>query len=262
MEKHITKLFAIAALCMAMWSCEKEEVPTYDSPTAINFLAPDGYGGFTDNYLNLASEINLYELYLEGMDVGEKELLVGFQIEGKIPDKDMKVRFATEKVDDAEQALIDCPADSVVKAGEYRQTATFICHKPAEMEKEYSAYIVFDYANSDVVAGTKERQKFKVTVKDVTDWGGMYVSDEDEWNAYYSDVLGKYGPMKVRFILYALGKQGMTYASIGYKYYYTPYYPSYGLQAQMDYIKQALDDYNAAQGTPLCEPDGTPVTFN
>ena len=41
----------------------------------------------------------------------------------------------------------------------------------------------------------------------------------------------------------------MTYASIGYKYYYTPYYPSYGLQAQMDYIKQALDDYNAAQGT-------------
>ena len=54
---------------------------------------------------------------------------------------------------------------------------------------------MFDYANSDVVAGTKERQKVKVTVKDVTDWGGMYVSDEDEWNAYYSDVLGKYGPM-------------------------------------------------------------------
>ena len=260
MKKTIKNILALAAICL-MWSCDKAEVPVYDSPTAVNFLAPDGYGGFKDNYLNLNTEINLYQEYLNTMDVGKKELLIGFQIEGLIPEKELKVRFSTEAVEDVEQASVELPTDTVFRVGQYMQTATVLCLKPAEMEKTYSTYITFDYANSDVVAGTKERQKFKVTIKDVTDWDGMYVTDESEWNEYYSDVLGKYGPMKVRFVLYALGKTGMTYGSIGYKYYYTPYYPSYGLAPYLDYLKETLAEYNAANGT-LTEPDGTPVSFN
>lgn len=261
MKRTIKNILALAAICL-MWSCEKAEVPVYNSPTAINFLAPDGYGGFKDDYLNLSVEINLYEQYLKTMDVNESELQIGFQIEGLIPETDMRVRFSTEAVEDYEQAQVELPTDTVIRAGQYKQTATIKCLKPAEMEKAYATYITFDYANSDVVAGTKERQKFKVTVKDKTDWDGMYVTGEDEWNEYYSDVLGKYGPMKVRFVLYALGQQGLSYSSIGYKYYYTPYYPSYGLSPYLDYLKETLDIYNASHGKPLTEPDGTPVSFN
>lgn len=261
MKKAFYRIWVMCALCIVC-ACSKEEVPLFDSATGINFLAPDGKGGFDDNYLNLSGEINLYQSYMTGMDVQSKELVVGFQLEGLVAGKDMKVRFGLEAVDNYGMAQIDLPADSVIRAGEYLQTATFVCNRPLEYDKVYAAYIVFDYANSDVVAGTKERQKFMVVVKDYTDWAGMFVNGKDDWNKLYGSVLGEYGPVKVRFILYALAKQGASYASICNRYYYTPYYPSYGLQKKISYLKSELDAYNAAAGKPLCEPDGTPVSFN
>ena len=139
MKRTIKNILALAAICL-MWSCEKAEVPVYNSPTAINFLAPDGYGGFKDDYLNLSVEINLYEQYLKTMDVNESELQIGFQIEGLIPETDMRVRFSTEAVEDYEQAQVELPTDTVIRAGQYKQTATIKCLKPAEMEKAYATY--------------------------------------------------------------------------------------------------------------------------
>lgn len=262
MKRLLYNIIWLVCVLGVVCACSKEEVPLFDSATGINFLAPDGRGGFSDNYQKLSREVNLYRDYMKGMDVQSRPLGIGFRLEGLVAASDMRVRFALEPVDGHDMAQIDLPADSVVRAGEYMQTATVVCHRPAEYDKAYAAYIVFDYANSDVVAGTKERQKFKVVVKDDTDWVGMFVSGRDEWNKLYGGVLGDYGPLKVRFILYALAKQGMSYSAICNKYYYTPYYPKYGLQKKMDYLKAELDAYNAASGEPLCEPDGTPVSFN
>lgn len=260
MKKNILYLIALAMITM-LGSCSQEEIETYNSPTGINFLASDGNGGFTDNYQNLSKEINLYTEYMNTMDIKDVELKVGFQVEGLIPDKDMKVAFTSEAVDGFEKLDIQAPTDTVVKAGTYMQTATILCQKPAGFGKTYATNICFDYANSDFVAGTKERQKFKVIIKDETLWEDMWVEDENEWNEYFSSTIGKYGPMKVRFVLYALAKKGLSYSSINYKYYYTVTYPSYGLVPQLDYLQSELEAYNASHGTPLTEPDGTVVSF-
>lgn len=246
---------------MAVASCQEEEVQPFTAERGINFLIyTNGY--YDDDPTNLNAEYNFYSYYVtRGLAADSLPLKVGIELEGQLSDQPIHVSLKAEKDSVYELPELVMPGDSTIEAHGYQRTMTILCKKPATYDKTYKAIIGFDYANSDVVAGTRERQKYTVTVTDSTIWSDMYASGEEEWNQNFSAVLGKYGPVKVRFIMAALGQEKYTYNSIKYLYYYTIYYPNYGFTSVIDDLKKALADYNQKYGT-LKEPDGTAVTFN
>ena len=99
-----------------------------------------------------------------------------------------------------------CPKDSVIKAGEYYVRMAVLVERPAVYNKEYQVKITFDYANSDVVAGSKERQSIILKASDKYEitQQNMGVGSEEEWNSTFGPYIGVYGPVKVRFILSVL----------------------------------------------------------
>lgn len=251
-------------LALSLTGCKEEEVQPFDSDPGINFLAPNGRGGFTDDYTNLKATCNFFDYYLakHDIDIENADIQLCLQLEGRLSDKPLNIKLKAEPVEGYEMPDLVMPADSILEAGAYRRTFTIGCKRPKEYDKEYKAIISVDYDNSDVVAGTMERQQFELTVTDATDWAMMNVETPEEWNEAYSSVLGQYGPVKVRFMQAALGKLDYTSSRIQNLYYYTQYYPAYGFKRVIEDLKTALQEYNSTHDKPLTEADGTLVTFN
>ena len=134
-----------------------------------------------------------------------------------------------------------------------------------EYNKEFKAKLVFDYANSDVIAGTKERQEYVITVSDELIWEDMYVSDLANWNEVCSPYLGEGGDVKLRFIYVGLKPLGYNYNTVKSGCYYYVYMgrPTSGFREkyELTYLRNSLAEYNASHDNPLTELDGTPVTF-
>ena len=244
--------------------CSEEEVQPFTSELGINFVLVDQYGYYQDNYQNLSTTYNFYPQYLtQGMEVARASIRLGVQLEGELPERPVNVRLKALPVEGYETADLILPGDSVIAPGEYRRTLTIDCNKPSAFDTEYRNLMTFDYENSDVVPGTKERQQYAVIVKDETDWASMSVDNAEEWNKAYASTLGAYGPVKVRFILAAMGERHeSSYSAIKMLYSYTTSYPAYGFQRYLSDLRDALEEYNATHAQPLAEPDGTPVSFN
>lgn len=259
--RYIYHSFYIIILLMTVASCKEEEVQPFTAERGVNFVTyTNGY--YNDNPTDLITEYNFYSFYItKGLSIDSLPLQLGVELEGQLSESPIRIRLTAGKDSLFELADLVMPGDSVIAPGHYRRTMTVQCKKPGVYNHTYKAIIGFDYANSDVVAGTKERQKYTVTVTDSTIWSDMDVSGEDEWNQKYASILGKYGPVKVRFIMATLGKEGQSYNQIKYLYYYTTNYPSYGFASVIDDLRQALADYNKNNAV-LKEPDGTIVTFN
>ena len=195
------------------------------------------------------------------MEVADAGLKLGATLEGTLSNTDIPVKLSTLILEDYSLAHITFP-DVVIKANEHQCSIDATCKHPGEFEKEYGAIIVFDYKECGLVPGTKERQQYKVTVKDATDWAFMRSADETEWNKNYAGTLGKFGPVKVRFILAALGtKYHYTLGQIGSLYYNTIANPNYGFKREISKLNDALNEYNSTHDSPLTEPDGSMVTF-
>lgn len=260
--KSIYTYITFFFLLLALHSCKEEEVAVFSAQRGINFLAMTGTGTFEDDYTSLKTEINFFEAYVKnGFEGGAVPIQLCAQLEGTLSDTPINVRLKLLEDDGYDLASISLPSDSVMEPGKYQRTITVQCNKPEEYDKEYHAIVTFDYDAGGLVPGTKERQKYTIVVKDAADWAWMNVSNEDEWNKSFSEILGQYGPVKVRFILAALGKTGKSYTQIGYLYYYTLYYPNYGFKTVMADLKAALAEYNSTHDTPLTEPDGRAVSF-
>lgn len=246
-------------------SCNEETVEPFTAEAGINFLEPtgssDSWGTGYSNLFYTGDFFTLYNNGLYGQESNDFRLRVA--LEGRLAPTAHKVRFLVEPVEGYATPEITIPEDGVeIVAEEYTADATFSYKKPAQYSTEYRANIVFDYANSDVVAGTTERQKFLVIVKDEFKWSSMYVENRAEWDEAFVPVLGAFGEEKVRFLTATFAQLGksLLYASYYTKYdYYAEYY---GLQASMPQVIQALNDYNAEHpDSPVKEADGTLVTF-
>lgn len=248
---------------MSFTACNEEEVQVYSSELGINFLAPNGYGGFTDDYTNLSTTYNFYTSYLtQGMDIKNANIQLGIQLEGIPSEQSVNIRLKATTKEGYEPAEIILPNDSIINPGEYRRTITVECVKPQTFDTEYRTIITFDYEHSDVVAGTKERQQYELIIKDETDWSSMNVDNEKEWNSRYASTLGNYGPMKVRFIMAVMGEQfNASYETLSMLYSYTYTYPTFGFRRYISTLKDALQEYNDSHEIPLTEPDGTLVSF-
>lgn len=249
---------------LALASCKEQEVETFSGERGINFIVPNSDASKEDLYENLYSTCDFYDYYVTKgkIDLDYVDVKVALKLEGPLSDQPLKIRLKAEPVEGAEMADLEMPGDSVLGPGEYKRTMTIRVKRPAEYDKEYQAVIKVDYDNSDFVAGTMERQQYKLTVRDEANMQDMEAESIDDWNQKFSATLGNYGPVKIRFIRAALGAQGYTSTSISYKYYYTLYYPTYGFNANlMTTLRDALKEYNDTHDKPLSEADGTPVTF-
>ena len=252
--KALYKYIFVLLGILSFSSCTEEEVEPFTSELGINFR----------NDAGSSTDINFYEMYVkEGMELSGKNIQLYVQLEGALSDQPTSFRLASQPVEDYEPVEVELPGDSVIDAGKYTRSITIRCLKPTTYNKDFKTDITFDYENSDVVPGILELQKKRLTVSDKTLWQDMMVDDAEGWNKYYASTLGKYGDVKVRFILAAMGAQGLSYRNIKYLYQNTVYYPAYGFsEERLTQLKTALEEYNASHDKPLCELDGTPVSFN
>ena len=257
------KLTYILLLCLTalLPACNEEEIAPYSDALGINFLAWDSYGQPVDNYQNLTTKVNFYNYYAaKGMAFTDTTTKVCVQLEGIIPDHPVNVRLRVVEDEGYPLADVILPGDSAIAAGEYRRTITLGIRKPEVADTEYRAILTFDYENSDVVPGTKERQQYTLILTDETDWESMYVDNADEWNSYYAATLGTFGPVKARFILVAMGEAGYSADNVKTIYNLTQMMPSYSFGRYMSILTSALDEWNSTHDTPLAEADGTPVS--
>ena len=264
--KTIFNYMTIMALLLTFTGCEEEEVMTFGEERGVNFVIYEAaYGTYKDDYKNLETEYNFFKEYANNttMELPPYQVSIGVQLEGEFSDKPLKVKVKAEPVEGYEQLAVELPEEVIVEAGEYRANFTVACARPSVYNEECKVKIVFDYDNSDVIAGTKERQEYIITLKDEAIWEDMYVASLEEWNEKYSPYIGTAGEVKVRFIYTALKNINYHYAWTNSLYYYIIMgRPTWGFTAtEMDCLRTQLEAYNASHDVPLAESDGTLVTF-
>lgn len=261
--------YAIALLLAASFTaCNEEEVQTFSDKPGVNFLEryeSSNNVSWGNGYTNLYKAIDYFDVYASGeYEKTEGEVPVRIQLEGRLSETPLKVKFKAQPVQDFGELEIMVPEESVeIKAGEYTVDAVIKYKKPSDYDKEFRAQVVIDYANSDVVAGTKERQAYEIRVIDEFKLEKMYLNSIDEWETYYQPYLGDYGPEKIRFVLSVLKNNfdSACWYSV-YYYIYPDYVSFYGIPRYMPEVIAALETYNNNHpGAELKEHDGTPVTF-
>ena len=264
--KRLSKYIIIVCLLFACISCNQEEVATFDSVRGVNFVLYNAnYNEYTDDYEKLKSEYNFYDDYARQgtLTLNPCTLHVGLQLEGTFSESPIRVKIKAEPVEGFDMPEITLPEEVVIEAGEYQANFSVLCQQPKYYEKEYRVKLSIDYANSDVIAGTKERQSYEITISDKINWKDMYVENEEQWNADFAEYLGNYGGTKARFVIVSLvDLYQASYSDLCSMYYYTQiggYYEWYGFYYYGYDVYYYLEEYNSNQDTPLCEPDGTPV---
>ncbi len=261
--------YAIALwLAASFTACNEEEVQTFSDKPGINFLEryeSSNNVSWGNGYTHLYSTVNYYDIYASGKyEMTEGEVPIRVQLEGRLSEIPLKVKFKAQPVDGFGELEVTVPEEAVeIKAGEYTANTVIKYKKPSSYDKEFRAQIVIDYANSDVIAGTKERQSYLIRVIDEFKPEKMHLNSFDDWNDYYQSCLGDYGPEKIRFVLSVIKDwfDSACYYSVYYRDY--PNYVSYyGIPKYMPEVIAALETYNNEHpGAELKEHDGTPVTF-
>lgn len=264
--KKLFNYMMFMSLLLTFSACEEEEVMTFDAERGINFVNYDAnYDQYTDDYKRLVAEYDFYKQYAKeaSMELKPCTLSVGLQLEGNFSDKPLKVKIKAEAIEGYEMPEITLPEEVVIEAGSYQANFPVICSQPKDYEKDYKAKLVIDYVNSDVKAGTKERQTYEISVSDKTNFKEMWVENETEWNADFAEYLGNFGGTKVRFVFASLAKlYGNSYNNTCTIYRYTQIggsYLFYGFYYYGYDVYYDLEDYNSTHDEPLCEPDGTLV---
>lgn len=266
--KLIYNFYFIALAALLFSSCTEEEVFSFMGEPGINFTSQDynlgdlpNSWGDPDAPEQMGYTSNFSVHYHKGQFSDKYDTIyVKAKLEGTLSDRPLRVNLAYKPVEGYETPTLVMAKDSVIKAGEYYVRIAVLVERPQEYDKEYKAQIVFDYENSDVVAGSMERQSIVLTASDKYElnYDNMYVDSEEAWNECYSEFLGNYGPTKARFILSVF--KDATVRLYMYTNYY-PYLPDYGFGGKLDELREALDEYNAKHDQPLQEADGTLITF-
>lgn len=262
--KAIYNIFLIVLAAFLFWSCDKEEVSPFIGEAGINFTS-QGYNlgdiAYNQNDPDNPDQMDYTSNFLSHYQKGQFDdkydtVYVQAKLEGILQERALRVNLSYKSVDGYDTPNLILSKDSVIKAGEYLVRIAVLIERPAAYNIEYRAQITFDYANSDVVPGSEERQSIILKTSDTYEinYENMFVSDEAEWNSCYESVLGKYSPERVRFILSVFkGETTMLYMR-------TNYYKA-GFENRMDELREALAEYNSTHDDILKEVDGTPITF-
>ncbi len=265
----MNKLYLFLLSLLSLTACTQEEVPTFASERGINFLVYNELGDtYTDNYELLTTTHNFFADYAgtNGWQVSEKTLKVGLSLEGTLSTTPVRIKIKAQPVEGYDFPELTLPDSCIIDSGEYRTNFSVVVKKPQTYDKEYRAALTIDYANSDVVAGTKERQTYTLIISDATDWSALSLSNQAEWETALAANLGTYGPNKVRHILVTFGLspsgQQLSYSQIRSLFYSTRWASSgFGTATRLNILRNSLTTYQTTYGQVLTEPDGTVVTF-
>lgn len=252
-----------SAILLSLTACDKEEVSVFTAEPGINFTAknqekspnfdPDDPKNF-DYHSDFSAHYGM-GVYGQLFDT----IYIKAKLEGQLSSEPLKLNLSYETVEGYATPELIMFEDTIFP-GEYLAEVKVVCKKPAHIDSTYCATIIFDYANSDVIAGTKERQTATLYVADKTPYSEMYVKTKEEWNQAYSSILGEFGEAKVRFIKYVF--KDKTSNLYYYTLYYGDYYPHLGFAGNIEELRAALDTYNAEHpNNKVQEADGTFVTF-
>ena len=260
----------LTLLCVSLFvACQKEEVYTFIGEPGINFTSQAYELGQLPTTTTDPDDPDLlvytsdYAAHFSEGRYGDKydTIYVQAKLEGTLQDRPLRVNLKAEPVKGVAFPNLVIAQDSVVKPGEYFVRIQVLVERPNIIDSTFQAKLTFDYENSDVVAGSEERQSITLEASDTYELNSnnMFVDTEDDWNYYYGDILGTYGPEKARFILSVFGSRTVSL------YMYTNYYPNVpanGFAGNMEQLITALNEYNATHpDAPVQEADGTLVTF-
>lgn len=224
----IYKLFVI--FCLIMWNvaCSEYEMIKFSEPPAVNFsgLKSDNYPDAPESQsaiINFGTKYQFGVLY--------DTLTIGVKLEGALSDKPLRVTLNSVAIEDTPLvAEFVFPDESYILADTNKTSVRVLVKRPWLYDTLYQANLVFDYANSDVQAGSRERQMFKVSVRDELTFKMLGI-DEATWLRYYQLRVGVFGEVKIRFMLSVL-------KTMNFKNGFT--------DAKFQQIRDALTAYNIA----------------
>lgn len=249
-------------------SCKQEEVQPFTGETGVNFL---GYNPTDSTWHTgtefLSKEINLFDsINIERFPLNSIDIPMRIAIEGRTSNRDLKVKLKAVAIEGQPEAEVRFPDNIVVKAGENYAEFRLTLLNPGSDIAPKSVRITVDYANSDLVAGVKDRQGFVFTVRDHAVKTYEDRVDEALFVTTFEQHLGTYGPIKHRFAIAATKPSGGASSADFFRLMVAysallPSYPQYGLPSALEGYRKALAEYNASHTEPLKEADGTLITF-
>ncbi|MEG2555118.1 MAG: DUF4843 domain-containing protein [Odoribacter sp.] len=248
MQKSILYTMSFLITLCYLTGCSEYEMVKYTGEPAINFMAGEnGVGGDDAEGLYIAYNFGLQ--YAE-WNIPQDTIFLKMKLEGNLTNQPLHIKLKAEKEAEFAQSEIVFADDYTIETGQYTVLVPLIIKRPTERDSVFKVKVTVDYENSDVIAGTKERQAFVLEISDQLTLQ-MTKLDEESWGDAVAPKLGEYSNTKLRFMAYALQKTNFN--SIAW----------YGLsKAQASTIRAKLVEYNAAHpGKPVLDDDGQPLVL-
>ncbi|MEG1950307.1 MAG: DUF4843 domain-containing protein [Odoribacter sp.] len=244
MQKSILYMMSFLITLCYLTGCSEYEMVKYTGESAINFMAGEnGEGGDDAEGLFLAYNFGLQ--YAE-WNIPQDTIFLKMKLEGNLTNQSLHIKLKAEKEAEFAQSEIVFADDYTIETGQYTVLVPLIIKRPTERDSIFKVKVTVDYENSDVIAGTKERQAFVLEISDQLTLDMAKLSERN-WERMIEYDFGVYTNTKLRFMVYALQEIDL----------------SSGLsEEQVDQIRAKLVEYNAAHpGKPVLDDDGQPLVL-
>ncbi|SPY35487.1 Uncharacterised protein [Porphyromonas cangingivalis] len=263
MKRQYKLLLLLCATLCLLHACKEENVETFSGDTGVVFKS---FGGVDIDNDDFEVNINLFEYFAKqqfGYPLEKFEIPVKLSIEGHTPTKRLRVKVIAQTVKNTEPMKMEIP-DVYFEPGKNSTEFKLRILSLDKYDVLMGAKIAIDYAESDVVAGVKGRQDVRLTIIDQavkTHERARQFTEEDFLDSFEKH-LGKYGPVKHRFLVSIPPIQQIPFIDrVVYSHIY-PDQKEYGLEGALPEFKKKLAEYNTTHPeTPLKEPDGSLVTL-
>ena len=252
--KYLLYSLLLLALGVPATSCKQFEMSYYDQPVAINFIGSDNYNRDIDTPSSLKNSLNFAQRILLMTDSGIDTIEVKIRLQGYLSNKALRVSLYSERDENYPFAEARPTNPYIFEDSTYRMVIKVPVVCPSERNQDFKAILKFDYANSDVIAGSNTLQSYEITLRDEFNISQTNITLAT-WNSSYASVIGPYSENKARFMVKAIGQ-----------YNFSSYFPSGpGTAANAVKLQQLRDDlaaYNDAHpGNPLKDEHGVPILF-
>lgn len=197
--KNIKRCIGRLAIGLLLIACHEYEMVQYGDVSQINFVGDYYLGQREQPYWVDDTSYLHYKMNFGMNPLGDSLLfdtvVIGVQIGGMPADFQRKVVFKTVNVgENAVEVLY--PEEYYMPADTGMATFKIVLKRPAEHNKVYTTFLVFDYDHSDFTTGTLERQRFRLVVQDVVNME-LWECSEMEWEYYF----GAYSETKLRYLI-------------------------------------------------------------
>lgn len=249
MQKSILYVIILWAVSYGLVGCTEIQPEKFSDANGINFRSY-GTSGWSDDALGL-KRANNFGVNFKEWNAPQDTVTIQVKLEGLTSELPLKIKLKGEKVEKFKMAEVIFADDYAFASGENLAELSVILKRPELADTVYQVNVVVDYAGSDVVAGTKERQKFLLEIKDEMTLKMVQITEAD-WDESIEWALGPYSKTRLRFVAYAL--KLTDFRNMAW------YGPSSKQQQQ---VKDKLKEYNDAHpGKPVLDDDGTRLSFD